>query len=110
MELALEFSVFDRDSVGNPYFVVSTSDGPATISVPPDLFERPPTIIDSVIVRTVSPLALVRIRAGANATGAFGTARPDKDTARQARLIDVFLRDVDPGQLKPTITLIEDLR
>ena len=75
-EIALELSLFDLDPAGNPFFVVSTDDGPAAISMPPDLLQWPPTIINGVPIHTLSPLALVQIRAGASATGAFGTPRP----------------------------------
>lgn len=85
---------------------MSTDDGPTSISVPPDLFEWPPTIVDGVLAHTLSPLALVHIRAGATATGAFGPPRPEKDGARHGRLVDVFLSNVDPAQLEPTITRI----
>ncbi len=108
--LALELSLFDLDRAGDPYFVVSTEDGPAAISVPPDLFQWTPTIIDGVPIHTLSPLALVHIRAGAAATGAFGPPRPHTDDTRQARLIDVFFSDVDPRELEPTVTPITDVQ
>jgi hypothetical protein len=41
---------------------------PASISMPSDLFQWAPTIIDDVPVYTLSPLALAHIRAGATAT------------------------------------------
>ena len=105
-ELALELSLLDIDPAGHPYFVVSSDDVPTSISVPPDLFQWAPTIIDDVPVHTLSPLALVHIRAGATATGAFGPPRPEKDGTRQTRLVDFFLSNVDPAQLEPTITPI----
>ena len=49
--------------------------------MPADLFDWPPTIIDGVPIRTLSPLALIQIRAGATVTGVFGPARPGKDVA-----------------------------
>ena len=107
-ELALELSLLDIDPPGDPYFVVGTDSGPVSISVPPDLFHWAPTLIDGVPVHTLSPLALVQIRAGATATGAFGPPRPEKDGARHGRLVDVFLSNVDPAQLEPTITRISE--
>jgi hypothetical protein len=104
--LALELSVLDIDPAGHPYFVVTTDDGPTSISVPPDLFQWAPTIIDDVPVYTLSPLALVHIRAGATATGAFGPPPPEKDSARHRRLVDIFLSNLDPAQLEPTVTRI----
>ena len=107
-ELALELSLLDIDPDGYPYFVVSTDDGPASISMPSDLFQWAPTIIDDVPVYTLSPLALVHIRAGATATGAFGPQRPETDDARQGRLVDVFLSNIDPAQLEPTIARVSE--
>ena len=103
-DMALEVSLFDLDPAGNPFFVVSTDDGPAAISMPPDLLQWRPTIIDGVPIHTLSPLALVHIRAGAAATGAFGA--PRSDGARQSQLIEAFLSDVDPTHLTPTVTLL----
>jgi hypothetical protein len=107
-ELALELSLLDIDPAGHPYFVVHTDGGPISIAVPSDLFQWAPTIIDGVPVHTLSPLALVHIRAGATATGAFGPPRHEQDGARQSRLVDVFLSNVDPAQLEPTITPISE--
>ena len=107
-DLALELSLFDLDPAGNPFFVVSTEAGPAAISMPPDLLQWPPTIIDSVPIHTLSPLALVHIRAGAAATGAFGT--PRSDVTRQAQLVEAFLANIDPAQLTPTVTLLNGSR
>ena len=105
-ELVLELSLLDVDAAGRPHFVVDTDKGPVSISVPPDLFEWAPTIIDGFPVHTLSPLALVHIRAGATSTGAFGPPRPEKDGTRQGRLVDVFLSNVDPAQLEPRVTPI----
>jgi hypothetical protein len=79
-------------------------------SVPADLFQWTPTIIDGVPTHTLSPLALVHIRAGAAATGAFGPSRPHTDATRQARLIDVFLSDLDPREREPTVTPTTDVQ
>ena len=107
-DLALELSLVDYDPAGNPFFVVRTDGGAVAIALPADAFVWPPTVIDQVVVHTVSPLALVHVRAGASATSAFGAKRPGKDDARQARLIDTFFRNVDPERLRPTITPIDD--
>ena len=107
-DLSLELSLFDTDPTGDPFFVVSTDDGPAAISMPPDLLHWTPTIIDGVPIHTLSPLALVHIRAGAAATGAFGA--PRSDGARQAQLVEAFLADVGPTQLTPTVTLFNGLQ
>ena len=105
-DLALELSLVDYDPAGNPFFVVSTDDGAVAVSVPADLFDWPPTVIDGVSIHTISPLALVQLRAGAIATGAFGPERPGKDDVAQSRMIETFFRDMDPERLRPTITPI----
>jgi len=105
-DLALELGLVDYDPEGDPFFVVRTDDGAVAISVPADLFRWPPTVIEGVSIHTLSPLALVHLRAGASATGAFGPERPGKDDVRQARMIERFFRDADPEQLRPTITPI----
>jgi hypothetical protein len=109
-DLALELSLVDYDSAGNPFFAVRTDEGAVAISVPADLFEWPPTVIGGVSIHTLSPLALVQLRAGASATRAFGPERPGKDDVRQARMIETFFRDADPERLRPTITPISDNR
>lgn len=105
-DLALELNLADRDETGNPFFVVATEDGPVAIWVTQDLFDWPPTIIDGVPIRTLSPLALVQVRAGLTATGVFGPPRPGKDEAHQARLIQAFFPDRDESSLMPRISAI----
>ena len=109
-DLALELGLVDYDSAGDPFFAVRTDEGAVAISVPADLFEWPPTVIGGVSIHTLSPLALVQLRAGASATRAFGPERPGKDDVRQARMIETFFRDADPERLRPTITPISDNR
>ena len=74
-----------------------------------DLSALQPPLFEGVPIHTLSPLALVQIRAGATATGAFGPPRPEKDGTRH-RLVDAFLSNVDPAQLEPTITPISEPR
>ena len=61
-----------------------------------------------VVIHTISPLALVHVRAGATATRAFGPERRGKDDVRQARLIETFFRDAEPERLWPVVTPIGD--
>jgi hypothetical protein len=107
-DLVLELNLLDYDEMGDPYFVVRIEDGPVAISLPSDLLSWPPTIIDGVPIRTLSPLALVQIRAGLTATGVFGPPRPGKDGARQTRLIQAFFPDRDEEPLEPRIAAIAD--
>lgn len=107
-DLALELNLLDHDPTGSPYFAVLTEDGPVSISVPANLFDWPPTIIDGVPIRTLSPLALIQIRAGLTTTGVFGPPRLGKDDAQQARLIEAFFPDASEEALKPRIAPIAD--
>jgi len=107
-DLALELNLLDHDAKGSPYFAVRTEDGPVSISMPPDLFDWPPTIIDGMLIRTLSPLALVQIRAGLTATGVFGPPRPGKDDAHQDRLVEVFFPDASEVSLMPRIAAVAD--
>ena len=76
--------------------------------MPVDLFRWPSTVIDGVSIHTLSPLALIQLRAGLSATRAFGPERPGKDDVTQVRMIETFFRDTDPERLRPTITPIGD--
>jgi hypothetical protein len=105
-ELALELSLVDYDATGSPYFPVRSENGVVAIFVPHDMFAWPATTIDDVPIRTLSPLALVQIRAGVTATGVFGPPRPGKDALRQARLIAAFFPDTDEASLQPRIAAI----
>ena len=107
-DLALELNLLDHDATGNPFFAVRTEDGPVAISMPRDLFDWPPTIIDGVQIRTLSPLALIQIRAGVTATGVFGPPRPGKDEAHQSRLIQAFFPDASDESHRPRIAAIAD--
>lgn len=66
----------------------------------PTSSDDPPTVIDGVSIRTLSPLVLVHLRAGASATRAFGPERPGKDVVHQARMIETFFRDADLERLR----------
>jgi hypothetical protein len=107
-DVAVELNMLDHDAAGSPYFAVRTEEGPVSISVPGDLFDWPATIIDGVPIRTLSPLALIQIRAGLTATRVFGPLRPGKDDVQQARLIEAFFPDVSEESLKPRIASIAD--
>jgi hypothetical protein len=107
-DLALELNLLDHDETGSPYFAVRTEQGPVSISMPADLFDWPPTILDGVTIRTLSPLALIQIRAGLTATGVFGPPRSAKDDAHQARLVETFFPDASEESLRPRIAPLAD--
>jgi hypothetical protein len=104
-DLVLELSVLDYDSAGMPYFALPVDAAVVAVAMPTNLFEWPPTIVDGVCIQTLSPLALIQIRAGGMTTGAFGPTR-SQDTTRQALLIETFFPDSDPASLEPQITTI----
>jgi hypothetical protein len=99
-DLHLELSIVDYDETGAPYFVANG----AAITVASDLFDWPATVVAGIPIRTVSPLALVHVRAGLTQTGVFGPPRPEKDILRQQQLIDAFLSKEPPEALEPRIT------
>lgn len=107
-DLAIELNLVDHDATGSPFFVVRTEDGPVAISMPRDLFDWPPTIIDGVPIRTLSPLALIQIRAGVTVTGVFGPPRPGKDDEHQSRLIQAFFPDANEESHTPRIVALAD--
>jgi hypothetical protein len=76
--------------------------------MPRGLFDWPPTIIDGVQIRTLSPLALIQIRAGVTATGVFGPPRPGKDEAHQSRLIEAFFPDAGDEPDQPRIAAMRE--
>lgn len=104
-ELAVELSVLDYDSTGMPYFALPADAAVVAVAMPTSMFEWPPTIVGGVRIHTLSPLALIQIRAGGMTTGAFGPTR-SQDTTRQARLIETFFPDSEPTSLEPQIGTI----
>jgi len=107
-ELSLELNAVDYDEAGSPYFAVDAGSGPVGIFVPPDMFDWPPTPVSGVQVRTVSPLALIQIRAGLEATAVFGPSRPQKDRPRQRRLLEKYFPGRDPDSLRPDIVRLAE--
>lgn len=107
-DLAMELNLLDHDATGRPYFAVRTDAGPVAVSLPGDMLDWPPTTVEGVEIRTVSPLALIQIRAGITATEVFGAPRPGKDASRQARLIEAFFPNVDERSLAPEIFAIAE--
>jgi len=99
----LEISVHDRTPEGRVfYYMVGAAGRVVRVFLTDGVFDHPPTAIDGVQVRTVSPLAQYQIRAGIAATGAFGPLRPKDLTAQQA-LRERFFPGIDPDELEPSI-------
>ena len=96
----LELGVFDDLVPGRPSFVLPTDDGLTRVTLSNDSFSHPLSQIDSVPIRTISPLALYQMRAAFMRTGSFGPPRP-KDEAAQAQLRTVLLANEPLESLEP---------
>lgn len=99
-DVMLEYSVFERDADGRVHWEKPTPEGTARLHFPDDAFDTPPSRIEGVPIRTLSPLALYHIRAGV--TDLFGGMRP-KDEVSQAALKRRFFAGVPEAQLAPRI-------
>src|SRR5262245_27422756 len=99
----LEISVHDRTPEGRVfYYMVDAAGRIVRVFLTDDIFDHPPSTIDGVQVRTISPLAQYQIRAGIAATGGFGPLRP-KDITAQEALRERFFPGVAPEDLEPSI-------
>ncbi|MGH2539899.1 MAG: hypothetical protein ACRDGK_05220, partial [Actinomycetota bacterium] len=67
-----------------------------------DMFSWPPSELEGVDVRTISPLALYQIRAGLAIVGSMGPLRP-KDVISQAALRERFFPGVSDERLQPFV-------
>lgn len=103
-DVNLEIVIFDRDLDGRPYFDVPVREGMRRFWLPSGALEHPPSAIEGVEVRTISPLALYQLRAAVAET--FGGFRP-KDRVSQAALKARFFRDAPAAQLEPEVRLVE---
>jgi hypothetical protein len=104
--LNLEISVWDRTPEGRAsFFMVDDHDAVVRIELTDDIFEYPPSMLDGVEVRTISPLAQFQIRAGIAAAGGFGALRP-KDIPAQEALHERFFPDASVDSLTPTIVSV----
>jgi hypothetical protein len=102
--LDLEISVYDRTPEGIVCFHIPDQDGSLfRVDLSDGVFDHPPTDLDGIAVRTVSPLALYQIRAGITTVGSFGPPRP-KDVTSQEALRGRFFPDASPESLQPRVT------
>ena len=72
------------------------------VYLPKDTFHYPATLIEGVVIQTVSPLALYHLRAISAMTRHGGEKRA-KDLAMQEQLRQTFLTDQDERQLTPRL-------
>jgi hypothetical protein len=101
--LDLEISVYDLTTEGIVSFRIPDRDGRLfRIELSEGVFEHPPSDLDGIALRTVSPLALYQIRAGITMAGSFGPPRP-KDVTAQDALRARFFPDASPESLQPTM-------
>lgn len=73
--------------------------------LPPDAFAHPPSVLEGVRVRTLSPRALYHIRAGVAET--FGGFRP-KERVSQAALRRRFFPEAAEADLAPDLELLRE--
>ena len=96
----IELGVSDEEN-GKHFFVAGDSQGRLfRVSLPDDVYEHPPTLIEGLTIHTISPLALYQMRAAFGLLKTFGDLRP-KDIEAQAQLLSTFLSERDPDHLQP---------
>lgn len=100
----LEINVYDRSPDGAVFFHIPDQEGRLfRVDLSNGVFGQPPSDLDGIALRTVSPLALYQIRAGVTMAGSFGPPRP-KDVTSQEALRTRFFPDVSPESLQPDMT------
>ena len=99
---SVELGLFDELEPGIPSFVLPMDGELLRIWLPADSLRHPLVAIDGVPIRTVSPMALYRLREAFLLTGVFGPAR-DKDRAAQARLRLELLAGIPDADLQPRL-------
>jgi hypothetical protein len=106
--LHLELGIFEVDARGRPFFEVRDSDGVlCRITLAAGALEHPPSRLEGLRVRTLSPLALYQIRAGLHAVAAFGALRPH-DVRAQALLKERFFAGRRERDLLPEIARLRE--
>lgn len=103
--LNLEYVVFDRTPEGRVSFDIPVPAGMRRVWLPEGAFDHPPSEVEGVQVRTLSPLALYQIRAAVAET--FGGFRP-KDRVTQAALRRRFFAGVEEAKLAPEVELLRE--
>ena len=99
----IELGVSDEED-GEHFFVAGDAEGRLfRVSLPSDVYEYPPTLIDGLTIHTISPLALYQMRAAFGSLKTFGDLRA-KDIEAQAQLLSTFLTDLEPDHLAPLTT------
>lgn len=103
----------DQDTNGHYFFVVraADTDRPVRVSVSSDIFAFPAVALDTLSLRTISPLAVFQIRIGLALTGAMSHYR---DVVLQSRILtglaEKFFSGVPGSRLLPDIEALPDLR
>ena len=99
----IELGVSDEEH-GEHFFVAGDSQGRLfRVSLPSDVYEYPPTVIDGLTIHTISPLALYQMRAAFGSLRTFGDLRA-RDIEAQAQLLSTFLSDSEPDSWQPQLT------
>lgn len=95
-----ELCVGRRQRDGRAFFQQPFRGGVRRFWLPDDALSYPPTTLDGIEVRTVSPLTLYQVRLAF--TDVFGGLRP-KDHVVQAALHERFLSHLSDAELRPRI-------
>jgi hypothetical protein len=106
--LDLEIGIADKDESGNHYFVTSDEHGEKQykVTLTGNPFDFPPSTIDGVSIKTISPLAQYQIRAAFTKLNSFG--KPEsKHLAAQKRIKETFFPNKNEDELLPRIEEIE---
>lgn len=107
----IEIGVADRDERGDLFFEVArvhfkleTGDPPVgyRVYLPADTFDHPPTPLEGIQVRCVSPLANYQLRVGIASRGTFGALR-ESDKVADERLRAKFFPTADALALRPRV-------
>lgn len=96
----LELCVGQRSTDDRGFFELPGESGLQRVWLPPDALTHPPQLLEGIVVRTISPLALHQVRAAV--TPVFGGLRP-KDEVAQRLLHDRFLKGTAAEDLAPHI-------
>jgi hypothetical protein len=99
----LELCVGQRSIDDRGFFEIPGESGLQRVWLPPDALSHPPQVLEGIVVRTISPLALHQVRAAV--TPVFGGLRP-KDEVAQQQLHAKFLKEIPAADLVPSIEAV----
>jgi hypothetical protein len=112
-ELKLDLGVADEDAgrlvlrIHKLFFDVDGREPTAgyQVRLPDDTFDHPPVELHGIEIRTASPLALYRLRAGIARIGSFGPLSEHQQHSME-RLRERFFPERTPAELVPQVELL----